>query len=160
MVKVYGKALMGAASLLLFSNVMLGCTNDKEAVLNTEGNTGKPKEPITLTIFNGQPGALNLESMGITEAIKKKFPHIMLNIILRDPNSTDYKDLIAAGTLPDIIYESASFTVDRIIQNGFQYDLQELLKKITSISSNLNRTYSRKPKMPTAKESCTAFRLR
>ncbi|MBE1445292.1 ABC transporter substrate-binding protein [Paenibacillus sp. OAS669] len=129
MVKVYGKAVIGAASLLLFSNVMLGCSNDKEVILNTEGNTGKPKEPITLTIFNGQPGALNFESLGITEAIKKKFPHITLNIILRDPKSTDYKDLIAGGTLPDIIYESASFTVDRIIQNGFQYDLQELVKK-------------------------------
>jgi multiple sugar transport system substrate-binding protein len=85
-------------------------------------------KPVTLTLFNGQPGALDLERLGITDALKKKFPNLTLNILLKGPN-TDYKNLIADGTLPDIIYESASFTVDRIMQNGFHYEMDDLLKK-------------------------------
>ncbi|MDF2724148.1 MAG: extracellular solute-binding protein family 1, partial [Paenibacillus sp.] len=40
-----------------------------------------------------------------------------------------YADLITAGTLPDIIYESNSLAKGSIIENNFQYDLDELVKK-------------------------------
>jgi multiple sugar transport system substrate-binding protein len=123
MFKKYTRAVI---CLLLPCIFVIGCSNVKEAAQKPEE---KIKEPITLTIFNGQPGALNFDNLGITDAIKKKFPNVTLNIILRDAKTQDYKDLIVAGALPDIIYESASFTTERIIQNGFQYDLQDLVKK-------------------------------
>ncbi|CAG7648589.1 ABC transporter substrate-binding protein [Paenibacillus allorhizosphaerae] len=126
MVNKYSKAV---ASLLILSLIALGCSNGQEPAPKTEETGNKSKEPITLTIFSGQPGALNFDNIGMMDALKKKFPHITFNLILRDQKNMDYKDLIAAGTLPDIIYESASFTVDRIMQNGFHYDLQELVKK-------------------------------
>lgn len=124
---------MNAVWILLSLLVVSGCNNSgggTGAAPKAEENANKMKDPVTLTIYNGQPNAMNFDALGITEAVKKKFPNVTLNIMLRDTaKNQDYKDLIASGLLPDIIYESASFTVDRIIQNEFQLDLQDLVKK-------------------------------
>ncbi|CAG7648410.1 hypothetical protein PAESOLCIP111_05594 [Paenibacillus solanacearum] len=119
--------------LLLVTMLAAGCSSGGKDANDGTGTSANPTakeitDPITLTFYNGQPGALNFDTLGITEALKKRFPYITLNIINRG-DKQDYKDLIAAGTLPDIIYESASFMVSRIIENGFQYDMQELVKK-------------------------------
>ncbi|CAG7652637.1 hypothetical protein ACFQI7_13555 [Paenibacillus allorhizosphaerae] len=105
MIKMYNKAVL---LLLIFSVVTMGCSKGKETAPKAEESGSK--EPINLTLYLGQPGIFDFESTGVTEAIKKKFPHITLDIILRGKNK-DYKDLIATGVLPDIIYDSASFTV-------------------------------------------------
>ena len=125
MIKMYNKA---ALLLLLISVVTMGCSKGKEAASTVEESGSKSKEPVTLTLYLGQPGIFDFESTGVTEAIKKKFPHITLDIILRGKNK-DYKDLIATGVLPDIIYDSASFTVSNIMHHGFHHDMEELIRK-------------------------------
>jgi multiple sugar transport system substrate-binding protein len=131
--KSYGRAI---AAALLCSLFAVGCSSGKETPSAT-GEAGaasatsvvnEKKDPITLTIYNGQPGALDLDKTGVMDALKKKFPYITFTIIPRGKDH-DYPDLIAGGTLPDIIYESASFTVSRIMEYGFQYDLQDMVKK-------------------------------
>lgn len=125
MIKTYNKA---ALLLLLISVVTMGCSKGKEAASTVEESRSKSKEPVTLTLYLGQPGIFDFESTGVMEAIKKKFPHITLNINVRGKNN-DYKDLIVTGELPDIIYDSASFTVSNIMRYGFHYDMEELIRK-------------------------------
>ncbi|MDB5084623.1 MAG: hypothetical protein JWN30_1509 [Bacilli bacterium] len=108
-------------AILLLCLFAIGCSSGAQAVPNVN-------EPITLTVFNGQPGAFDFDKLGVTDALKAKFPNITFKIINKT-QGMDYPDLVAAGNLPDIIYESASFTVDRIMKYGFQYDLQDLATK-------------------------------
>jgi multiple sugar transport system substrate-binding protein len=111
--------------------MLAGCSGGEAARTDSAGNAknqAQPKEPVTLTWFNAQVLPVNLEETGVLKTLKAKYPHITLNIIDRGKGS-DYPDLIAMGTLPDIIFESASFTTSRIMANGFHYDMQELAKK-------------------------------
>lgn len=127
--KAYGRAI---AVAVVCSMVAIGCSNGKETPSASPGaaNAGEnvKKDPITLTIFNGQPGAFDFEKTGVMDVLKKKFPYITFTL-LPITKEQDYPNLIAGGTLPDIIYESASFTVSIIMKNGFQYDMQDLAKK-------------------------------
>lgn len=82
--------------------------------------------PVKLTFFSAQGAAL--DAFGAVDLLKAKFPHITLEVINSQPGQR-YADLIAAGTLPDIIYESNSLSRGSIIANNFQYDLDELVKK-------------------------------
>ncbi|TNJ55106.1 extracellular solute-binding protein [Paenibacillus hemerocallicola] len=128
---------------LLIGAVLTGCSGGGSSQSNGEKGTGealKPKEPVTLTWFNAQGFPLILEETDILETLKKKYPHITLNIVNRGKGS-EYADLIAMGTLPDIIYESAAFTTSRVMMNGLHYDMQELVKKhgfnLSSIEPNV-----------------------
>ncbi|CAG7629367.1 hypothetical protein PAESOLCIP111_03096 [Paenibacillus solanacearum] len=114
-------------SCLLIGSVLTGCSGGGESV-QTGGNALKPKEPVTLTLFFAQSSPAEVLDQAVLDALQKKFPHITLNIIARGKGS-DYPDLIAQGTLPDILYESAAFTTSRVMANGFEYDMQELVKK-------------------------------
>lgn len=138
--RIYASAFIGS---LVLSTVLAGCgggSGDKGSA-GTEGGTAvKPKDPVTLTWFNAQAFSLDFEESGMLEALKQKFPHITLNVINRGQNS-NYPDLIAMGTLPDIIYESAAFTTSRVMENGFHYDMAELVKmhgfNLASIEPNV-----------------------
>ncbi|MEF3304100.1 ABC transporter substrate-binding protein [Paenibacillus sp. GYB003] len=127
--KAYGTALAG---LLLMGTALAGCgggsSRPGEGEAANAGKSAEPKPPVTLTLFNGQVMPVDLEATGVLESLKAKHPHITLNVINRGKGS-DYPDLIANGTLPDIIFESASFTTSRVMANGFHYDMQELAKK-------------------------------
>lgn len=120
-------AMMG----LICSGVMVvgGCggngQKDASAVPPAGGNS-PPPTPVKLTFYSAQ-GAV-LDSFGAVDLLKAKFPHITLEVINSQAGQR-YADLIAAGTLPDIIYESNSLSKGSIIENNFQYDLDELVKK-------------------------------
>ncbi|GAA3401604.1 ABC transporter substrate-binding protein [Paenibacillus hodogayensis] len=84
-------------------------------------------KPITLTVFNAQPGAVDFEKMGMIEAVQKKYPNITLKQIKRE-KGMEYGDWITAKTPVDFIYESTAFTVSSIKQFGLETDLQEQIK--------------------------------
>lgn len=134
--KTYGAAL---GSVLLIGAILSGCGGGGEPQGGAEGAL-KPKEPITLTWFNAQGMPVDFETSGVLQSLKEKYPHITLNIINRGKGS-EYADLIAMGTLPDIIFESAAFTTSRVMTNGFHYDMEELIKKhgfnLASIEPNV-----------------------
>jgi multiple sugar transport system substrate-binding protein len=87
----------------------------------------KPKEPITLNFYAAQNVFINFDK-DIAEPIKIKYPHITLRLI-KNEKGASYQELIAAGQTFDIIYESAAFTNEKIVENGLEYDLEEMVKK-------------------------------
>ncbi|MFE5323203.1 ABC transporter substrate-binding protein [Paenibacillus sp. NPDC056579] len=115
-------------SCLLIGALLNGCSRGEPIEPAGDPASQKPKDPITLTWYFAQSSLEATLDPSIQEALKAKFPHITLNFINRGKGS-EYADLIAQGTLPDIIYESTAFTTSRVITNGFHYDLQELVKK-------------------------------
>lgn len=117
-----------AVCLLVSAAVVSGCggggEGSGEQAKHSEGESFKP---VTLTLYNAQPGAVDFEKMGILEAVKKKFPHITLNLFKRE-KGMEYTDWVTAQTAVDIIYDSTAFTVSSIKQNGLHVDLQEQIK--------------------------------
>ena len=118
-----------AAGLFLIAAALAGCGSSKnETGAEKPAEPEKPKEPVTLTFFNAQAGSIDFASFFESESFKSKFPHITVQVINRG-NGSNYPDLIASGQLPDIIYESTAFTVERVMANGFHYDMTDLIKK-------------------------------
>ncbi|CAG7608169.1 hypothetical protein PAESOLCIP111_01033 [Paenibacillus solanacearum] len=118
------RKLMTNNAVILFVCAIIGGCGGSAPAANDEV---KAKEPVTLNFFAGQNVFVDFEKF-IAEPIKAKYPHITLHLIKNEKGS-DYGQLIATGTTLDIIYESAAFTVDKIMTNGLEYDLDELMKK-------------------------------
>ncbi|MDF2722011.1 MAG: extracellular solute-binding protein family 1 [Paenibacillus sp.] len=116
--------------LIAGSVFVSGCTKTNQETNDSQSVT-KPTEahakPVTITIYNAQPGAFDFEKLGIIDAVQKKFPHITLKQILKE-KGMDYSDWIAAKTPVDIVYESTTYTVYSIKQFGLETDLQEQIK--------------------------------
>ncbi|MFC0210867.1 ABC transporter substrate-binding protein [Paenibacillus chartarius] len=75
----------------------------------------------------------------IGDYIRKKFPDITVKHIAWDNPGRQYKDLIAAGTIPDIIMDDTRMNVQRyIIDNDLHYDMTELIKKYNFDTSKFN----------------------
>jgi multiple sugar transport system substrate-binding protein len=99
----------------------------------TDGNSAAnpSNEPITLVFYTAQNSVYALEEgfeKEIGRFIKAKFPHITVEHIHRG-TGTQYADLITAGKIPDIILESTANINGAIVNNGLQFDLQDLIKK-------------------------------
>jgi len=121
-----------AVCLLVSATIVSGCGGSGDGGKGEQGgqvqpNGGEALKPVTLTLYNAQPGAVDFEKMGILEAVKKKFPHITLQLFKRE-KGMEYTDWITAQTAVDIIYDSTAFTVSSIKQNGLHVDLQEQIK--------------------------------
>jgi multiple sugar transport system substrate-binding protein len=71
--------------------------------------------------------------------IKKKFPDIKIKHIHWDNPGRQYKDLIAAGTIPDLIMDDSQLNMNRyLIENDLHYDMRDLIKKHNFDTSKLN----------------------
>lgn len=122
-----------AVGLLVTAAIVSGCANagDGGAGAQTDPKTNaaatEPAKPITLTLYNAQPGAADFEKMGMIDAIKKKYPHITLQVIKKE-KGMDYGDWVSAKTPVDIIYDSTAFTVSSIKKHGLHVDLAEPIK--------------------------------
>lgn len=115
-----------------------GCSGGGQAPSSAPADTSTPKasnEPVTLIFFTAQNSVYADESgfeNEIGQYIKKKFPNVTIQHIHKGKGQ-DYADLVAAGTIPDIVLESKSNILSRIKEFDLALDLSELIKNITSI---------------------------
>lgn len=90
-----------------------------------------PLEPITLSFYTAQNSSYANEDNFMREignVVMAKYPHITIKHTHRTTGK-DYKDLITVGEIPDIILESRNNVELRIVGNGLQYDLSDMIKK-------------------------------
>lgn len=121
---------------LVTSILFSGCNQGGTAALDNSGQQNneaesKSKEPIKLLFYTAQNSNYAKEENFQSEVgqfITEKFPHITVEHIHK-AKGTDYPELIAAGTIPDIILESSTNVNPRIMSNGLHYDMSELVKK-------------------------------
>ncbi|MDD9268365.1 ABC transporter substrate-binding protein [Paenibacillus sp. GCM10023248] len=75
----------------------------------------------------------------IGQYIKKKFPDITIKHVQWDNPGRQYQDLVAAGTIPDIILEDARRNTYRSIRKyDLQWDMTDLIKKYNFDTTKLN----------------------
>jgi multiple sugar transport system substrate-binding protein len=75
----------------------------------------------------------------IGDFLKKKFPDVKIKHVHWDNPGRQYKDLIAAGTIPDLIIDNTRMNVQRwIFDNDLEYDIRDLIKKYNFDTTKLN----------------------
>ncbi|WP_028552663.1 ABC transporter substrate-binding protein [Paenibacillus sp. UNC451MF] len=112
--------------------VISGCNAAKETSNTAEEPGSKVNnDPITLTFFTAQNSVYANESgfdNEIGQYIKKKFPNVTINHIHK-ATGQDYADLVAAGTIPDIVLESSGNIISKIKEFDLANDMADLIKK-------------------------------
>jgi len=115
-----------ALTVMLFSTSLIGCAQNNET-----GTAPEPKistEPKTITLYRYGVNLTDEEFQNFfVEPVKKKYPHITLQMVVQGKGMNP-EDLLAAGTFPDIIFTSnnmfQAFKDLKVVQN-----LDEMIKK-------------------------------
>ncbi|UJF35590.1 ABC transporter substrate-binding protein [Paenibacillus hexagrammi] len=144
------KKLHASLAIAVTLALAAGCTNEAAPVSKPGGsdvqNSPQTQSPDNeLFIYTVWPAYYVKEDIfqkQIGEYIKKKFPNVTVKHVAWDNPGRQYKDLIAAGTIPDIIMDDTRMNVQRyIIDNDLQYDMSDLIKKYNFDTGKLNPAF-------------------
>lgn len=131
-----GKSRIAVSMIAAMSLAAAACGSDGDQAQKGNSSEGvepakqQASQPITLFFYTAQnSNYANEENFQreIGSVITAKFPHITIKHTHRGTGK-DYTDLITAGEIPDIILESRSNVHTRIIGNGLDYDLTDMIK--------------------------------
>ncbi|MBD2868526.1 ABC transporter substrate-binding protein [Paenibacillus arenilitoris] len=147
------KAAAYALSTILTISVLAGCTNNTggeslneggnlTANASGTGNDGSASNDNVLFFYTAQnkvyEDEANFDRL-IGQYVKKKFPDITLKHVHWN-DGTRYEDLIAKGTIPDIVFEETYRNARRMIEKfELEYDMSELIKKFNFDTSVLDQ---------------------
>jgi multiple sugar transport system substrate-binding protein len=119
-------------SVIALALLLLTCCARQEVV-----GTGKPADdkPVTLRLYQVTAFISDDEfQQFIVEPVKKKYPHITMELVRSDKDKS-IDNLLAANDFPDMIF-IASNSLNNVIKYNLPSDLNELVKKN---NVNLNR---------------------
>lgn len=128
-------------SLIIVSSFALiaGCETNHVVTVENQVNPSPDNELFIYTVWPASYVKKEIFEKQIGQFINKKFPDIKVKHVHWDNPGRQYKDLIAAGTIPDIIMDDSHLNLNRyIIDNDLQYDMRELIKKNNFDTSKLN----------------------
>ncbi|MDF2962654.1 MAG: extracellular solute-binding protein family 1 [Paenibacillus sp.] len=117
-----------------------GCkeSNESVKVIQEPAKTAENE----LFIFTAWPAYFVKEEyfeQQVGQFIKKKFPDIKVKHVAWDNPGRKYEDLIAAGTIPDIVFDEVRRNTYRQIRRfKMEYDMTDLIKKYNFDTSKLN----------------------
>lgn len=129
------------AALALLS-AAAGC--EEPAATGPEPIAGEQKASPDneLFIFTAWPAFYVKEEIfqqQVGQPIEKKFPGVKVKHIAWDNPGRRYEDLIAAGTIPDIIFDEVRRNTYRQVRRfDLQYDMTDLIKKYNFDTGTLN----------------------
>jgi multiple sugar transport system substrate-binding protein len=119
--------------------LMAGCESTPTGTVGNPANPSPDNELVIYTVWPAFYAKEEIFEKQIGQYIKKKFPDIKVKHIHWDNPGRQYKDLIAAGTIPDIIMDDSHLNLNRyILDNDLQYDMRDLIKKHNFDTSKLN----------------------
>jgi multiple sugar transport system substrate-binding protein len=115
----------------IFSTGLMGCTSSP-ASEEVKETPVKPAEN-ELFIYTAWPAFYVKEDIfekQIGQFLKKKFPDVKIKHVAWDNPGRRYEDLIAAGTIPDIIFDEVRRNSYRQVGRfKMEYDMTDLIKK-------------------------------
>jgi multiple sugar transport system substrate-binding protein len=135
MKKFITSSLLAASALMLIA----GCTDAPVADQTPKAETSPENELFIYTVYPAFYAKEEIFEKQIGQHLKKKFPDMKIKHVHWDNPGRQYKDLIAAGTIPDIIIDNARMNLQRyILDNELEYDMTDLIKKHNFDTSKLN----------------------
>ncbi|NOU94389.1 extracellular solute-binding protein [Paenibacillus sp. LMG 31456] len=131
--------------------VLAGCFGEtnRESVRTTEGTPSSEAVAQTpdkeLFIFTAWPSYFAKKEIferQIGQFIKKKFPDIKIKHVAWDNPGKRYEDMIANGTIPDIIFDDVRRNTYRQVRRfKMEFDMTDLIKKYNFDTSTLNPAF-------------------
>ncbi|CAG7633564.1 ABC transporter substrate-binding protein [Paenibacillus allorhizosphaerae] len=116
-------------STVMIAALLAGCSTGKTPQSSEAAAPPKvSSDPVTLTLFQQFSEPDIVMNKHIMEAVKKKFPHVTLEII-KSGKGTTAEELLSAGQFPDIIYSSNPSISNVYVKLGLVYELTALIKK-------------------------------
>jgi multiple sugar transport system substrate-binding protein len=108
---------------------------------SSAGSASSDNEFTIYTVYPGYYADEAVYQKQIGQYLAKQFPDVKFKHIFWDNPGRQYKDLLAAGTVPDLIFENAHDLqfLKNIVGNDLQYDLSPLIKKYNFDTSKLNQ---------------------
>ncbi|WP_248927547.1 ABC transporter substrate-binding protein [Paenibacillus hamazuiensis] len=117
-----------------------GCTGGSENAAVKEAPVKAPENE--LFIFTAWPAFYVKEDIfdkQVGQFLKKKFPDVQFKHVAWDNPGRRYEDLIAAGTIPDIIFDEVRRNSYRQVGRfKMEYDVTELIKKYNFDTGKIN----------------------
>ncbi|GAA3407020.1 ABC transporter substrate-binding protein [Paenibacillus hodogayensis] len=109
-----------------------GCAQkEKEPAAAGEAAAPQPPaistEPVTLTVFNSSMGDPLFQN-AIVAPLQKKYPHMKIEMVKKGKGSM-MEDLIASGSVPDIVFGDSSGDIPVYAELGILADLMPYIKK-------------------------------
>ncbi|MDQ0898497.1 ABC transporter substrate-binding protein [Paenibacillus sp. V4I7] len=137
------KYLLSSLLIALACLVMAGCESESVSSEQTPAVAKTTESPENeLFIYTAWPAFYVKEEIfekQIGQYIKKKFPDIKVKHIHWDNPGRRYEDLIAAGTIPDIVFDEVRRNTYRQVRRfDMQYDMTDLIKKYNFDTNKLN----------------------
>ncbi|XEC96130.1 ABC transporter substrate-binding protein [Paenibacillus tarimensis] len=134
--------------LFLFVLLLSGCIgesgsgtelNDNAEAMMPDDVSSGDNEIFIYTVWPAYYANEEIWNKQVGDFLKRKFPDIKFKHVHWDNPGRQYKDLIAAGTIPDIIFDNTRMNAHRnIIDNDLHYDITPLIKKYNFDLSALN----------------------
>ncbi|MDF2720805.1 MAG: extracellular solute-binding protein family 1 [Paenibacillus sp.] len=103
----WNKAIIFIMLVVMLSACSAGSGSSPSSSGDTKGNSNATTEkrdaqPVTLTIFATLDPAF-MNQMGLEEAIKKKYPHISLNLVSINSKDITFQSALTSGQSPDLV---------------------------------------------------------
>ncbi|MFC5653634.1 ABC transporter substrate-binding protein [Paenibacillus solisilvae] len=152
------KVLISALAAGIAVTSLAACTNNNTNTTNEEPNTAGNPETTNNAPANESTGATtsddntlffytaqnpvyedeaNFDRL-IGQYIKKKFPDLTIKHVHWN-DGTRYEDLIAKGTIPDIVFEQVRRNTSRMVKKfKMEYDMSDLIKQFNFDTSKLD----------------------
>ncbi|XEC96129.1 ABC transporter substrate-binding protein [Paenibacillus tarimensis] len=136
----------GLFTIVITISLLTGCLGEPgaernenaDAVIQDEGPSGSNE----IFIYTAWPAHYIDEGIWdrqIGSFLKKKFPEVKFKHVHWDNPGRQYQDLLAAGTVPDIIFDDVARNTYRQVRRfGLEYDMIDLVKKYNFDLSALN----------------------
>jgi multiple sugar transport system substrate-binding protein len=125
--KILGTLLVCAVVCTTF---LAGCSKNESAAPESDGVAPKQnQEPVTLKFYTKT--AMDDFDKYINRFVKKKFPHVTLQLVENAKGST-IENLVTAGEIPDIIWEGLTNMGGALAELDLPMDLAPVAKKAGS----------------------------
>ncbi|MDF2714971.1 MAG: extracellular solute-binding protein family 1 [Paenibacillus sp.] len=131
---IWKKSIAQGSAIAMSLAVAVGCsggTGPDKSGGNAEQAEGTPpavsRKPVTLTIFNSSMGD-ELMKNAIVDPIQSKYPFITMKVVKKEKGSY-IEDLLAAGTVPDIIMGDSSGDIPVYNELNVLHDMTPLIRK-------------------------------
>lgn len=116
-------------AIVIASALIAGCGGQGNPAAEPEANqpkTPEKKEPVTLKFYTRT--VIDDFELYINRFVQKKFPHVTLEVV-ENKKGNEIQNLIAAGEIPDIIWEGLTNMGGVLTEYDVPADLTPLAKK-------------------------------
>lgn len=120
--------LLGAAAMLLLAACGGASAGDAEAGADKAEKQPASNEPVELVFYSNNGASEKVFNDNYGNELRKAFPDYTIKYI-QSTKGTTLPEMVATGTRIDIYWDSIGNFESRLLDNGLQFEMNELIRK-------------------------------